>query len=133
MEMLGNPKTEYLLEASLEKLHAESREWVNEIAFWNEEMAFFYKLIHLREPHISFPTTGLADLEKKLIQITGEQLGNLKAEVEKHERSLGLLVRSNSFTEEHQYREAHRHLLGRMYEQLTVIRDFKKGVFGFIK
>lgn len=132
MELLGNPKTTYLLDASLETLHSESREWLNEIAFWNEEMAFFYKLIHLREPHIAFPTAGLADLEKKLIQITSEQLGKLKAAVEGHEHILGMLIRNNSFGEEREYRDAHRSLLGQVHEQQGIIKDFKKNVFSFI-
>jgi hypothetical protein len=133
MELLGNPKTEYLLDASLETLHAESREWLNEIAFWNEEMTFFYKLIHLREPHISFPTEGLAGLEKNLIEITSTQLGKLKADVESHERTVGRLVRNSSFGEEREYHDFHRDLLRRMYDQQRIIREFKKNIFSFVK
>jgi hypothetical protein len=46
MKLLSNPKTEYLLDASFEYLHNESLEWLNEMDFWRDEMAFFQKLLH---------------------------------------------------------------------------------------
>lgn len=133
MELIGNLKTEYLLDATLETLHAQSREWLGAISFWNEEMTFFYKLMHLREPHISFPTEVLAELEKTLIGITSEHLPHLRGEIEEHEHGLARLVKNNSLSEEREYRNAHRTLLGRIYEIQTIIRGFKKSVFGFVR
>lgn len=133
MELISITKTDHLLNASLESLHAESREWLNEIDFWNEEMSFFYKLIHLREPRISFPTANLASLEKEMIQITSEDLLRLKSEVESHERSLSALVKNNSLGEEREYREKHRNLLADMYNIQFRIRKFKSSVFSFVK
>ena len=122
-----------MLDVSLETLHAESREWLNEIAFWSEEMTFFYKLMHLREPHMSFPTEELADLEKNLIQITSERLAKLKDDVECHEKILGALVRNSSLGEECKYRDSHRNLLGRMYDQQHIIKEFKRKIFSFVR
>jgi hypothetical protein len=41
MELLTSQKMEYLLDASLQALHAESLEWIQEIDFWKDEMIFF--------------------------------------------------------------------------------------------
>ena len=45
MELLTSPKSTYLLEAGLDVLHEQSIEWLNEIAFWRDETAFFYSLV----------------------------------------------------------------------------------------
>ena len=41
MELLTSPKATYLLEADLVILHEESQEWLNDISFWRDEIAFF--------------------------------------------------------------------------------------------
>jgi hypothetical protein len=133
MKLINGPTTEYLLDASLESLHSESREWLSEIDFWTDEMTFFYKLIHLREPHLSFPSADLAVLEKELIRITTENLGKVKLEIENHERALHAIVTNTSFVEERGYRERHRILLIEIHNTQTLIRKFKKQVYSFIK
>ena len=132
MKIITNPNSEYLHHASLETLHAQSREWLNEIDFWVEEMAFFYNLIHRREPHIFFPTSDLADLERQLITLTSEHLNKLKIDIESHERGLATMIKSFSLEEEREYRERHRNLLTDMNELEEGIRTFKKTVFSFV-
>lgn len=132
MKLITNPKSEYLQDASLETLHAQSREWLNEIDFWIEEMAFFYNLIHMREPHIFFPTAGLANLERELITLTSDHLSKLKIEVESHERVLARMVKNISLDEEREYRERHQNLLTEMNNLDVGIREFKRTVFSFV-
>jgi len=132
MELITNPNSEYLHDASLETMHAQSREWLNEVDFWIEEMAFFYSLIHMREPHIFLPTVGIADLERELITLTSEHLLKLKMGVESHERALARMVKNISLDEEHEYRETHQRLLEEMNRLQEGIRKFKKSVFAFV-
>ena len=40
-----NPKAQFLLGAALDVLHFESREWLNNIAFWKYEVQFFDHLL----------------------------------------------------------------------------------------
>lgn len=132
MELINAPKTEYLLDASLESLHAESREWLSDIDFWNEEMSFFYKLVHLREPHhLSFPSADLAGLEKELIRIAAD-LSEVKSAIEGHERTLRAVIQNTSLSEEQDYRERHRSLDMKVRRTHGLIRRFKKQVFAFI-
>lgn len=131
MELLTFPKNEYLLDASLEDLHAQSQEWIKEIDFWNDEISFFYKLLHKKETKNVFPARELAEIEKTLIRINSEDMLRLRDEVLNHERLLSILIRSTSLSEEQVYREAHRRLYRDMYKLNDLIRAFKKSVFSF--
>ena len=46
METLTSPKSEYLLEAGLDVLHFESREWLSDLKFQKSELDFFLKLLN---------------------------------------------------------------------------------------
>ena len=131
MELLTHPKSEYLLAASLEDLHAQSQEWLKELGFWSDEMAFFYKLLHKKETRNIFPPKDLAEIEKVLIGINSDQLLSLRAGVLSHERLLSSVIKSTSLAEEQVYRETHRKLLGDMRDLDMVIRAFKNSVFSF--
>jgi len=133
MELLTYPKSEYLLEASLESLHQESQEWLNEIEFWADEMAFFFTLLHKKEVRETFPSEELADLEKELIRIHGDRLDTIKSSVQRHERILAAVLKTTSLQEEESYRTTHRQLLMEIYALQLLVRNFKKTVFSFAK
>jgi hypothetical protein len=133
MELLTNPKAEYLLGASLDVLHAESREWLSEISFTSEEIACYYKLLHKNKPFPGFPTSELAEMEKEMIRISSEELTKVKNRVERHERELAALMNDTSATEEYEYRHQHRVLVGDMFTLRGNIRKFKEAVFSLVK
>jgi hypothetical protein len=133
MQLLTNPKTDYLLEASLESLHAESLEWLKEIDFWSDEMAFFYKLLRKSQAAKAYPTAELASVEMELVTLTSDKVDKLRSDVLRHERELSAVIRSISSGDEEHYRETHRKLLMDIYETLQEIRAFKKEVFSFVK
>ena len=133
MELISNPKSEYLLGASLETLHAESREWLSEINFWSEEMSCYYKLLHRNVSILTFPTTELAEIEKEMIRINSEDLIKIKGQIEKHERELMDLMKNTSTAEEYEYRHKHRELLYEMYELRRIIRKFKEAIFALVR
>jgi hypothetical protein len=133
MKLLSNPKTEYLLDASLEYLHNESLEWLNEMDFWRDEMAFFQKLLHKEGLKDAFPSERLAALDKQLIGIITNKLEKIMNEVRDHERSLAALIKTTSFQKEENYRHMHRQLLWDIWDIHTAIRNFKKDVFAFVR
>lgn len=133
MELITNPKTEYLLGASLETLHAESREWLSEVNFWSEEMSCYYKLLHKTLPFFAFPTKELADIEKEMIRINSEDLTSARGRIERHEGELAILMKNTSSTEEYEYRQRHRELLNDMYELRGIIRNFKEKIIALVR
>jgi hypothetical protein len=132
MELLANPKTEYLLQASLKSLHVESQEWLKEIEFWRDELAFFYKLLREKESIEDFPKEALVAIQKELIRIDSEKLEVIKNQVQSHENSLSALLKATSMQDEELYRETHRKLLIEIYEVQSLIRIYKKELFSFI-
>lgn len=133
MELLSYPKNEYLLEASLESLHGEAMAWLNELAYWQDEMAFYYKLLRRKQKPTDFPTEDVADMEKELVRLTSAKLDRLRATVTEHERSLAVLTKVHSNSGEDAYRNAHRRLLGNMHDLHLDLRAFKKKVFSFVQ
>jgi len=65
MELLAKSRKEQRANLNLESLHAESMEWRNEIDFWRDEMAFFYKLLQKEETRETFPAKDLAAVENQ--------------------------------------------------------------------
>lgn len=133
MELLTPQKTAYLLDASLQTLHTESLEWMQEIDFWKEEVIFFYKLIHKKESTKAFPTKELAAMEKEMIRINSDELDKIKDTVQQHERSLVAVLKMTSLRDEEGYRKEHRRLLKEIYAIQALIRAFKKDVFSAFK
>jgi hypothetical protein len=133
MELISNPKAEYLLGRSLEELHAESREWLSEINFCAEEMSCYYKLLHKNVPYFDFPTKELAEIEKEMIRINSEDLINLKSRVESHERELATLMKNTLSSEEYEYRDYHRRLQNDIYAFRGMIKTFKEAIFALVR
>src|ERR1035438_7363 len=79
MELLTKSKSDYLLNGSIEILHRQSMEWLNEIDFWKDEIAFFYALT-VKKTLNGFPDNLKSQenkIEKELIRISGGELDNL--------------------------------------------------------
>lgn len=133
MEILTNNGTEYLLAASLEQLHHESKDWVKEVDFWKDEMSFFYKLLHSKTPPKSFPGKALASVDEKLVRINADLLDPLTHALRTHEQSLAMMVKTTSLQDEDSYRERHKSLLAQMQDAQHLIRSLKRYVFSFMQ
>jgi len=133
MELLTYPNSKYLLEVSIDSLHADSLEWLNEIDFWKDEMTFFYKLLHKKNAFDDFPTEELASLDKELIRINSDQLDKLKKELQKHEQLLAAIIKNPSLMEKEKYSAMHHELLLEIFAVSQLIKDLKRRVYSFSK
>ncbi len=134
MELLTSPKSQYLLEAGLDVLHAQSNEWLNEIAFWRDEAAFFYTLM-VKKTLKYVPVNAknsIEKIEKELISITGGELDELQKNVEQHEIFLSALLKSKRLNEE-SYREKHGQLAFEFHEFEKRFKSLKKEVFNLVE
>ena len=132
MELLTTPKTEYLLQASLEVLHEQSREYLKEIDFMKVEITFFNKLLN-KNAGKQFPTEQAAALGKRMVKFVTRSLPDLRKKITEHERSLSDIIRTDTLGRQEYYREIHRDLT----KEMSMCRDtfirLKKKVFSFAK
>ena len=133
MDLLINPQTSYLLQADLASLHKESQSWLSEIEFWEDELAFFYTLLHSKLSRQAYPTEEIASLDKRLVSINSDMLGTIKEQALNHERFLALVMQTTSMQEESNYRDVHQQLRVKMIDVHAAIKNFKKEVYASIR
>jgi hypothetical protein len=133
MDLLINPQTSYLLQADLASLHVESQSWLSEIEFWEDELAFFYTLLHSKLSRQAYPTDEIANLDKLLVSINSDTLGTMKEQALNHERFLALVMQTTSMQEESNYRDVHQQLRVKMIDVHAAIKNFKKEVYASIR
>lgn len=134
MELLTSSKKTYLLEAGLEILHEQSNEWLNEIEFWREEIAFFYGIV-IRKTHLAVPIhskDALNLIEKELEIISRGKLDILQKEVEEHEKSLSMFLKDKTGTER-EYRDTHKKLAQEFENFEKKFRLVKGDIFSLMK
>lgn len=134
MKLKTTPKTAYLLEAGLEVLHAQSNEWLNEIAFWKDESAFLYTLI-VKKTLKSVPVdskAAIVKIEQELISITGGELDQLQKAVQHHDTFLNDLLES-TYLPESNYRKEHEQLTIKFNQFETRFKNLKAEVFRLIE
>jgi hypothetical protein len=129
MELLSYPQSDFLLEVPFETMHAESKIWLNEIEFWSDEIAFFYKLLHKKKTKKGFPSKELAGAELELVRINSEKLDPLRQGVVSHENLLSSFLKSSSHMDTQVYRDLHHKLANDLRDCEVAIRSFKKKIF----
>ncbi|AUC75407.1 hypothetical protein [Olleya sp. Bg11-27] len=83
----SNPKTDYLLGAGLDVLHFESREWLDTIAFWKDEIKFFNDLLKHKEASEK-NNSEYENMLKNLDKVHADLFDDLKQSVIEHEQLL---------------------------------------------
>ena len=118
-----------LLGASLDVLHQESREWLENIAFWKDETKFFANLLNKDENK----TSEYSEMLKNLDKIHENLFDYLEDDIKQHERLLSHLIKGQKGLSDMDYRDKHRSLGERMDLFTNDFREFKKMVFGYVK
>ncbi len=132
MEMLTSPKTEYLLQASLEVLHEQSLEYLNEIAFIKEEIAFFNTLLN-KNAGRQFPSEQSAAFGKELVSFNSGVVSVLQNKIMEHERWLSDIIKTDTLGRQESYRNIHREVTEEMNACHKRYFQLKKSIFSFVK
>jgi hypothetical protein len=134
MKVISTPNSKHLLSASLESLHQETVEWIEDIAFWRDEIAFLYSL-ELKDTLKSVPVderSSIRKIENEIVKIAGGDIDKLEDEVEQHEVSLyGILT--NKSNDEAVYREQHVHISAIIAQIEKRIRVLKSEIYRLAK
>lgn len=124
----------YLLEAPLDVLHSASQEWLQEIEFYKDEIAFFYNLLRQKskaDPS-ALKTDKAHDIERHLIHISVHTVNELEREVNSHERFLARIIEKPE-PDQQLYRNQHHILAAKVNSFKKEFIDLKKQVFELSK
>jgi hypothetical protein len=135
MNNLIPANTHYLLEVSIEDLHWESRDWLSEIRSWQEEVAFYQKLLNKMVGRVK------TEEAKKKWDHYQAMLNNFQTNIlhasqrnlEDHEDYLFKLVVNKAQVDDQLYREVHKKYAGQVKDFATNFKLLKKDLFGFIE
>lgn len=129
---ISNPKVSLLLGASLNVLHFESKEWLDTVNFWKDEVKFFDNLLKKKTAKNESEQEYGKTLEN-LDKIHANLFKYLENDIIAHEKLLSILEKGEKGLSDSVYREKHSHLLARMESFKTEFNQFKKVVFDYVK
>jgi hypothetical protein len=128
----ANPKAQFLLGAGLDVLHFESREWLDTIAFWKDELKFFDLLLKKNEASKK-SNPDYEKMLKNLDKIHVDLFEDLEDSIIEHEKLLSRIEQGEKGLSDAEYREKHHLILMRMNTFKLDFKVFKSIVFDYAK
>ncbi|RED43651.1 hypothetical protein DFQ10_105251 [Winogradskyella eximia] len=130
--LIANPKAQYLLGAGLDVLHFESREWLDTLDFYTDEVRFFENLLNKKEASKN-NNPEYEKMLKDLDKIHKDLFDDLKESIIKHEQLLSRIELAEKGLSDNDYREKHQHIYNKMNTFSNDFKTFKKIVFDYSK
>lgn len=128
----SNPKAELLLGAGLDILHFESKEWLDTINFWKDEVRFFENLLE-RIDSLKDSEQNYSEMFKSMDKIHTDLFEAIEDDILEHEKMLSKLIKGEKGLADADYRDKHSILTARMDTFSGDFKTFKKTVFEFVK
>ena len=110
----------------------QSREWLDTLSFWKDEIRFFQGLLKERREAVKDLSDYPALLDN-LDKLHQHLFDYLTEEILAHERLLSRTIKGEAGVSDADYREAHRKLGSKMQIFGADFREFKKMVFGYAR
>jgi hypothetical protein len=129
---ISNPKEKLLLGAGLDVLHFESREWLDTINFWEDEVRFFDILLK-EKVSTDESKQQYAKMLKDLDKIHADLFEYLEGTIIEHEKLLSRIEKGERGLSDADYRDKHRHIMAEMNIFKNSFKTFKKIVFEYVK
>ncbi|TYC10562.1 hypothetical protein ES677_11515 [Bizionia gelidisalsuginis] len=129
---ISNPKAALLLGAGLDVLHFESREWLDTIDFYKDEVRFFDDLLKKKETSKN-NNPEYEKMLKNLDEIHSDLFNDLEDSIIKHEQFLSRLMQNEKGLSDSDYREKHGQISKRVATFTNDFKTFKRIVFGYAK
>lgn len=132
MKGVTNQQSQHLAEASLEILHKSSHQWLNEIAFMEEEVRFLSSLLTTKS---SYHNSNMESIEfnRELTLFSRDFITVLNKKIMEHEMWLTDIIRTDTLDRQKFYREIHSELAAQMRDCHDRFMNMKKKIFSYIK
>lgn len=127
-------KTQYLLNAPVEVLHETSQEWLQEMEFYKDEVAFFYHLLRQKSKQDAkvLKTKEAHDIERHIIHVSVDTVNEMEKDIRLHEKFLTHILK-NPETDQQFYRDQHQELSNKINAFRKEFHQLKKEVFQLSK
>ena len=128
-----NINAENLLRGNLKTKYSQTKQWIEDIEFYEEELSVFNSLISYK---IGSTTTG--DLEHKeifrnmddlFLRLSQDIINQIKA----HQKKISQLIDTDDFSENYKQSMVHSQLLEKMSIIKHGIKNLKKALFSYIE
>ncbi len=128
-----NIKTAYLLQGSLETLHFETKEWIEEVKFWIDELTILEDLTDHKIAHNNLEDQIHRDMQLNMSTMLDHLSNRILHTLFGHESFLSSLFKVNEKLDENEYREKHKEIALNMIHLKNDIRTLKKKAFAFLE
>ncbi|HEY8401513.1 MAG TPA: hypothetical protein VIK89_09640 [Cytophagaceae bacterium] len=133
MEKLTSPKTTYLLQAGVEVLHYETREWQRNIEFWQDEMLFLNRVADQFSGKITRGVHNIKNFREKLFHYRTVVLPQLFRECGEHEKLLAKYIETENTSDKEAYRQKHLELSRNIQSTEEELRRLKKDLYLYLE
>ncbi|MEO1052417.1 MAG: hypothetical protein AAFX87_17430 [Bacteroidota bacterium] len=131
MENLTDGSAEVLFEDSLENLHLQSEQWVEEVGLWKNELQFFQKILDRYSG--CFNTTEqkktLDHFQHIITYYSGQLLDDFKQRVRRHEKYLRGIMDGEEPNMESEFRARHSSLFELINSFRHEYNNYKQDLF----
>lgn len=131
-KLISNPKEQFLLGAGLDVLHFESREWLDTIDLYKDEVRFFEDLLKKKEASKN-SNPDYERMLKNLDKIHKDLFEDLEQSILEHEKLLSRIELAEKGLSDNDYREKHQKIRLRMNTFTKDFKVFKRIVFDYSK
>lgn len=120
-----------LIGIGLDQLHRESKEWINSVEFWKDELHFLDSI--LRKKINDNRDQMFMDLLVNMGKVHDHLFTYLIKDIYDHEKLLSRLIKGEKGQADVDYRNGHKELKGKIDLFAKDFKEFKKMVFGYAK
>ncbi|NRS88456.1 hypothetical protein HNQ02_001370 [Flavobacterium sp. 7E] len=127
-----NPKAQFLLGAGLDVLHFESKEWLDHINLWKDEITFF-NVVLKKKSTSEKSDSNYQKILNNIDTIYNDLFQDLEQSIIEHEKLLSKIEKGDKGLSDNDYREKHQQILLRMNSFTKDFVKFKKMLFDYEK
>ncbi len=126
-------KANQILEPSLENLHRQTREWIEDIRFYFDELTFLDDLVKSKIGSTTYGSQEHKDLYRNVDDMLEKLSKELLLELKAHDAYLSNLLDLKIYVNDEEYRARHKTMSKKLVALEQGLRDLKKSIFAYVK
>lgn len=128
-----NINAQNLLKNNLKTMHSQTKQWIEEVEFYKEELEFFNSLISNRIDTVTKENLDHREIYRNIDVLLYKLSEHLIRQIKIHKKELSLLIDTGNISENHEESKDHLRLLEKMERIKSGIKKLKKALFRYLK